>query len=331
MDFSLIENWSDFVEAPFVSVVIPAFNEEEMIAKCLQSITEGDYPKNRYQIVVIDNGSDDRTKEICQYHGAVVLENSEKKVSGLRNIGAFQAKGDLLAFLDADCVVAENWLREGIRYYLCDEIIAWGAAPRPPENSTWVQNTLFSVRRAKKAIQTVEWLESMNLFVRKSDFFKIGGFSEELVTAEDVDFCYRLKALKAGKILSDQRIRVFHLGEAPTIKKFFKKELWRGLGNITSIRHHKVQFDELPSLFLPLFFGFLSPAVFLVGITVSFGWEFLVFFLVFVFLPSILAGYRLVWKMKTWRGFLPFLFLVNVYFFARTVSLYQSLFVENQN
>lgn len=316
-----------FSELPFVSVVIPAFNEEEMIAQCLESIKRGDYPKERYQIIVVDNGSQDRTREISRSHGAVVWEDRDKKVSGLRNLGAFHAIGDLLAFVDADCMVAENWLSEGARYFFNEEVVAWGAAPLPPEDSTWVQEIWYCVRKAKFSIQTVEWLESMNLFLRKKDFEKIGGFSENLVTAEDVDFCYRLSVLGKGKILSDQNIRVIHLGEAATIKSFFGKELWRGLGNIKSIRHHKAEMDELPSLLLPLYFGFLCPVVFLVGVSVS-GFYFLPWFFGFLILPSIFAGYRMVWKTKTFRNFLPLLCLLNVYFFARTVSIYKSLIFE---
>jgi glycosyltransferase involved in cell wall biosynthesis len=327
MNPPLPEEAPTFWEWPFVSVVIPAYNEEEMIAQCLASIKRGDYPKERYQIIVVDNGSQDRTREISRSHGAVVWEDREKKVSGLRNLGAFHAIGDLLAFVDADCIVAENWLSEGVRYFSDEEVVAWGAAPLPPDNSTWVQETWYSVRKAKFSIQTVEWLESMNLFVRKKDFEKVGGFSENLVTAEDVDFCYRLSGLGTGKILSDQNIRVVHLGEAVSIKTFFKKELWRGLGNIKSLRHHKAEIDELPSLLLPLYFGFLCPAVFLVGLSV-WGVASLFWFFGFLALPSILAGYRMALKMRTFRNFGSLLLLVNVYFFARTASIYKSLFVE---
>lgn len=311
-------------ETPFVSVVIPAFNEEEMIAQCLDSIKKGDFPKERYQIIVVDNGSQDRTREICRSHGAIVLEDRDKKVSGLRNLGAFHAKGDLLAFVDADCVVAENWLSEGARNYCNEKLIAWGSAPFPPEDSTWVQETWYSVRRARYPVQTVDWLESMNLFVRKKDFDKIGGFSEKLITAEDVDFCYRLNALGTGKILSNQEIRVIHLGEAARVKSFFRKELWRGLGNLKSLRHHKAEIDELPSLLLPLYFGFLCPLLFFVGLF-SMGSFFIVWFILFFLLPSILAGYRTVLKTQTFRDFFPFLFLVNVYFLARTASMFKSL------
>lgn len=324
MNLSLPKKALFLSEIPFVSVVIPAFNEEEMIAQCLDSIEKGDFPKERYQIIVVDNGSQDRTREICRSHGAIVLEDRDKKVSGLRNLGALHARGDLLAFVDADCIVAENWLSEGARNYCNEKLLAWGSAPLPPEDSTWVQETWYSVRKTRYPVQTVEWLESMNLFVRKKDFDKIGGFSEKLITAEDVDFCYRLNDLGTGKILSNQEIRVVHLGEAAGIKDFFRKELWRGLGNLKSLRHHEVEIDELPSLFLPLYFGFLCPVLLFVGLFVM-GVGIVLFFIFFFLLPSILAGYRMVLKTKTFRNFFSFLFLVNVYFLARTASIFKSL------
>src|SRR5262249_59255418 len=80
----------------------------------------------------------------------------------------------------------------------------------------------------------------------------IGGFSEKLVTCEDIDVCYRLRARYS--IVNEPCLRAVHLGEAPTLASFFAKEVWRGRDNLRGALAHRLEASELPSLALPFYY-----------------------------------------------------------------------------
>lgn len=315
-------------EYPFISVIIPAYNEERMVSQCLASLRRVSYPKQKFEIIVVDNGSRDKTREIAGSFGAIVLTDETATVSGLRNLGAQKARGELLAFVDSDCVVFPEWLSLGASYVSMSNLVAWGAPPAPPGDGTWVQSAWYLVRKKKAGIQLVEWLESMNLFVRKSHFAKIEGFNENLVTAEDVDLCYRLSQF--GKIISDPRIEVVHLGEAATIREFVRKEIWRGMGNLKGLRSHEFKLSELPSLILPLYFGFLLPVILVVGIILE---GVFIFFplLAMVILPSLLLCLKVLARGYQHGNLFHLFVLSQFYFFSRVFSVFFSIISFGKN
>jgi glycosyltransferase involved in cell wall biosynthesis len=301
-----------------VSIIIPALNAEKHLPSCLESIKALNFPEQDFEIILVDNGSTDRTREIAASYNAIIIENHTKNVSGLRNLGADKASGDILAFVDSDCIVSRNWLFEAARYFASMDVALWGAPPGVPENSSWVQKTWFIVRKKEKQIQTVDWLESMNLFVRKDLFKKIGGFDETLITCEDVDFSYR--AEKFGKIISDSSLDVIHLGEARTIKEFFRKETWRGRSNLAGIRSHGITSKELQSLLIPVYFGIFLPAAFL-GIAVFMSSAWLMVWLIFFLFPAVAVLARVRKKISRFSDILSLLILIQVYFFSRTIAV----------
>jgi glycosyltransferase involved in cell wall biosynthesis len=309
---------SDDGNLPFFSIIIPAYNEEKFLPGCLQSIQQLDYPKDRYEVIVVDNGSTDCTRDIAASFNAAVILKPELNVAGLRNCGARNADGNVLAFVDADCAVDRNWLRGGLHYAFDDKVAVWGAPAVPPENATWVQKTWFLVRKKEKAIQQVNWLETMNLFVRKYHFFEAGGFNESLVTCEDVDFSYRIK--RYGMIISDSALKVVHFGEAATIGDFVRKEIWRGRGNLKGIKAHGFTIKELPSLLLPVYFGAFLPILFVTAIVIAdITWFF--FGLVLLLLPSVLVLIRFRHKIMNITNFFRLFALLQVYFLSRTIAV----------
>ena len=97
---------------PFVSVIVPALNAEAYIKDCLISLLQMDYPPQWREILVVDNGSTDRTAEIIKSLPVSYLLETQRGVSSVRNGGIKASRGDILAFTDADCVVSRGWLRE---------------------------------------------------------------------------------------------------------------------------------------------------------------------------------------------------------------------------
>ena len=111
---------------PFVSVVMPAHNEEQYIGECLAALKQQSYPADRFEIIVVDNNSKDRTSEIARSHGVKVLFKEKGPVGAVRNYGVAHAQGEILAFIDSDCVAPPTWLQEGVALVTGDGKTAFG-------------------------------------------------------------------------------------------------------------------------------------------------------------------------------------------------------------
>ncbi len=91
-----------------VSIIIPARNEEKYLPSCLESISNLNYPKKDIEVIVVDNGSTDNTREIAKSCGATVLCDDSLNVSGLRSLGVAKSTGEIIAFVDAGFVALKN-------------------------------------------------------------------------------------------------------------------------------------------------------------------------------------------------------------------------------
>jgi glycosyltransferase involved in cell wall biosynthesis len=237
-----------------VSFIIPVLNGERNIGRCLTSILSQRFDVRKYEIIVADNGSTDQTQRIVRDLGVFMQITPGVNVGTLRNKAARIARGDYLAFVDSDVEIMPNWLEKGLFVFNDKSVVSTGCFPRPPLCSTWVQRTWEIHQRGRRNSGLdgrVSWLPSMNMIVRRDAFAAIGGFNENLVTAEDVDLCYRLK--EQGAILRNLDMDAIHWGEAPDLKTFWRKEVWRGLGTPKGILSHGLCFSELPSIGYPLY------------------------------------------------------------------------------
>ncbi|KPK00673.1 MAG: hypothetical protein AMK71_08060 [Nitrospira bacterium SG8_35_4] len=301
-----------------VTVIIPAKNEEACIGNCIESINRNEYPSERYEVIVVDNGSSDSTVSIAKSHGAEVAIKPGVNVSALRNLGASMAKGSVLAFIDADCTVASDWLAEAEKYFKRDDVVCFGSTPGIPDNPTWVQRTWALARLKKEEEVETAWLESMNMFVKKEFLQKIGGFNERLETCEDVDISYRLS--RYGRIISDTNIRAVHHGEARDIREFFVKEKWRGKGNYPGIFAHALRIDEMPSVILPFYFA-LVPALAFVFYLIGSSGLLISGLLILWQMPVIMIAYIKTVKRFELATLFRMVILYNVYYLARLSAI----------
>lgn len=112
------------MEKLYVSIVIPTFNAAKYLKSCLQSIAKQDYPKDAYEILVIDGGSTDSTLDIAQNFNCKILKNPYKDAESGKGIGIKNAGGEIIALIDADNeLVQDNWLSEMIKPFLEDSEI----------------------------------------------------------------------------------------------------------------------------------------------------------------------------------------------------------------
>jgi glycosyltransferase involved in cell wall biosynthesis len=96
-----------------MSVIVPFYNSERYIAQCVQALLSQDYPLDRYEIIMVNNNSTDRSADIVSQHPRIKLLSERRQGSyAARNRGLADATGEVIAFTDADCRPANNWLRE---------------------------------------------------------------------------------------------------------------------------------------------------------------------------------------------------------------------------
>ena len=179
---------------PGISVVIPGFNEEKYarnVFSGLRSQTSGNF-----EIIFVDGGSTDRTRDIAKRYGKVITER-RKGISLARNIGARHAKGDIILFTNADTKASKNLLGIYMDLFKDKRVVAATGPLVPLEKTTpfirfgyWFASEIlakiaFSIGKPS--------ISGSNLAVRKSAFKRCGGFDERLVTYEDLDLVLRLK------------------------------------------------------------------------------------------------------------------------------------------
>lgn len=180
----------------FFSIIIPAHNEESYVERTLQHVQTLDYPQNRYEVIVIENGSTDRTYELAQAYegGNIRLMRSEKGVSRAKNAGidAVRSESDWIVFVDADTVLRKTFLQE------LDAFLQ-----RP---NTYTVGT-FSVRPLPSTIKARLWFAfydighrltkaSYSIKAVKRSLFPPIRFDENLVMGEDLHVI--AQALKFG-------------------------------------------------------------------------------------------------------------------------------------
>jgi glycosyltransferase involved in cell wall biosynthesis len=316
------------------SVIIPARNEEVNIARCIESLMKGDWDPADFEVIVVDNGSTDRTVSLASELGAKVMSLPDATISALRNLGAHGAQGEILAFIDADCTVSGNWLREAARYINQDDVVCFGSPPGTPENATWVQQAWFLIRGKEGTTSDVDWLESMNMFVRRREFLSIGGFDEGLITCEDYDLSLRLKEI--GRVVSDERIVAIHHGEAASVGHFLRKEYWRGTSNIAGIRAHGISFKELPSVALPIIYGVLTVGVpiMLVAWLMTMNGVLLMIAIVLILAWQVPMLLMAAWKSRSFFRLIQTLqlyLLLNIYFLARGGAAFRCRHKDNND
>ena len=213
-----------------ISIIIPALNEEKMIGRCLESLTKLAFARDRFEVLIVDNGSRDKTLAIAESFknrlNLKILQQAGVRISALRNLGARAASGDILAFLDADCLAPSDWLDRIFALATDNGAGVLGAHYLLPADSSWVGRTWHCYQEAPKSGE-VSHVPAGDLIMRREDFLKLGGFDETIQTNEDYELCER--ARKAGMhVRAFPQIGVIHLGTAQSLRVFFRKQAWHG-------------------------------------------------------------------------------------------------------
>jgi len=197
-----------------VSIIIPSYNSETTIEKCLDSLQNQSY-QDKYEIILVDS-SQDRTPDIVvkEYPRVKMIHLDQKTDPGAaRNIGVKEAKGDLIVFIDSDCVAEQDWLeRMAAAHESFYNVVGGSVSHHPDRDGLAARAGYISEFREfipQRPKREVAHIAACNISYRKAIFEKYGFFSGKYYPQEDLVFNTHLVA--AGeKILFDPEIRVHH-------------------------------------------------------------------------------------------------------------------------
>lgn len=197
-----------------ISVVIPTYNEEKNIERCLKALHEQTIPREGFEIIVVDGQSGDRTTEIAERYADRVVQQVSKGVGGARNDGARLARGDIIVTTDADCIPYSGWLEIVQEHFEKEGVIAVTGSLNPFDCEGlrryeayiyrllfWISNHLLSVL----AMTGYYHLCGANSAFHRNTFLEIGGY-QDLPYSDDVEIYKRLKP--KGKMVLDHRMKV---------------------------------------------------------------------------------------------------------------------------
>jgi len=304
-------------EYPFISIIVPAKNEQKYISRCLESLDKLNYPKEKLEIIVVDNNSTDQTRDIASGHENSKLLVADGTISSVRNFGGKQAKGDLLAFLDSDCIPTTDWLLKAVSTLNKGAEIAVVGAVLELEDlkkSPWIETYWLNYLNLKfqKGINYVATISSFCFVVKKNVMEEVDWFNEDLATCEDSDLGYRIS--QAGyKLVINEDIKTVHLRNAKTSKEFFDRQLWQGGSNLKNFFQHDFEWSELPSVAVP-FVYLVMLLLFVFAILSPYPAAKYYAFLVLAFLPvaiTLRSDVKLTYKNVVGYSYIWFLYLLG--------------------
>lgn len=240
---------------PSISVVLPVYNGEKHILKCIESLLSQSYPQERVEIIIVDNGSTDKTLELLERYSSVKIFFESKRGSyAARNTGVLNAKGEVLAFIDSDCVADENWLNkavENLKLVKKKGVIGGRVEFFEEQSTVWGFFDTATFLNQEKAIDSGSAVTA-NLIVPKETFLEIGFFDAELQSGGDVEWTKRAKSSKYN-IYYCSDVTVFHPVRS-SYKAISKKCFRVGYGNGQILRKTNRLYAMIkPSVSIPIF------------------------------------------------------------------------------
>jgi glycosyltransferase involved in cell wall biosynthesis len=235
-----------------ISVVIPTYNREHSLKKCLSSLLDQLYEDNAYEIIIVDDGSIDNTQvmveDIKQKHGNIIyIRQDNKGPAAAKNHGVSKAKGEIISFLDSDCTVSDSFLNNIERCFIKDKEAAAcvGNILIVPQNRFFMP--LYEFYRmnsiGQRGDEVFDKPHPLAPFysgcssIKKEIFRELEGFDEKFQWAgEDTDFGFRI--IETGyKIITSSKVWAFHQ-EKDYFNEYIKRNYFFALADSLNYKLH---------------------------------------------------------------------------------------------
>jgi len=270
----------------YLSIIVPVLNEEKYIANTLNLLINQKYPKNRYEIIVVDGMSTDKTKDIVKKFideypevNLRLIENPGRLSSRARNIGVHESKGKLIAVIDGHVYISRNDLFSAMESIKEDNQVMCLSRPAPLDVPGLNEGKAYWIAIARKS-----WLGHSRSSYIYSDyegicdpvssgfaydrkvFDLVGGFDESFDAAEDVEFHYRIK--RAGiTAYTSPRLRIYSYPRE-SLMSLFKQQTRYGEGRARFVKKYPEGFTVETAIPMSIFSYHLLLPIMLIGINI---------------------------------------------------------------
>ncbi|HUW96642.1 MAG TPA: glycosyltransferase [Anaerolineae bacterium] len=224
-----------------ISIVVPARNAARTIGGCLQSLLEQSVSRERYEVIVVDDGSTDETRQMVERSGATLMAQAQQGPAAARNKGVSVSKGDIVLFTDADCVPEANWVQEMIRAFEDGEIAGAKGVYRTRQTGIIPRFVQCEYEERYELMAKQRWIDFIDTYsagYRREIFVAEGGFDTRYPSAsvEDQEFSFRL-AERGHKMVFNPRAVVYHQ-HPETLTAYFKRKFNIGYWKVMVLRRH---------------------------------------------------------------------------------------------
>ena len=203
-----------------ISVIVPVYNGEGCIANCIDALLANDYSQDRFEVVVVDNNSSDRSAQIIRRflkpdYPVKYLKETRRGASFARNTGASLAKGDILAFIDSDAYANTDWLESIEQTFMNPSIDGVMGVTLGINRNLWAaffhrQYEEFFLAQRKREQDRLTRIDTKNFAIKKSVFLKVGGLNPTIRNSEDIELGLRLYS-NGYKLILNEKMVVRHL------------------------------------------------------------------------------------------------------------------------
>jgi glycosyltransferase involved in cell wall biosynthesis len=191
------------------SIIVPTYQEEGCIEQCLRSITQQDYNRTEYEIIISDAHSTDLTVEKAQQYTCKIINNDRRGIAYGRNAGAHSASGDILVFVDADATLAPDFLSQLATTFINHNVVAATGIAHPSDGKLLPRLVYFGTYILVKlfAFWGVYLFPGICVAYRRSAFETAKGFREDFGIVEDLDLSRQISQLGICRI--NKKARAF--------------------------------------------------------------------------------------------------------------------------
>lgn len=214
MKISLNEKEKRF---PSISVIIPMYNESEKISRCLESVKSLDYPSEKIEIIVVDDGSTDNSVKVALEYDITLIEGIHGGPSLARNKGVDLSSFKIIAFLDADDKAHPSWLKTSITLFKDRTVAAVGSCKgllNPIKNFSKI-NWIYHLHRYENSLGETDHLGTSGLVCKKDIFLECDGFDPNMLAGEDMYLSYKISSKNYKLIRLKESLISIELPESP--------------------------------------------------------------------------------------------------------------------
>jgi glycosyltransferase involved in cell wall biosynthesis len=218
------------MNTPYVSVIIPVLNDSERLNVCLEALENQGYPKSLYEVIIVDNGSEENIHELgTKFAQARVINETRPSSYAARNKGISISKGDIIAFTDSDCIPAQDWIERGVANLskvpncglVAGKIDIFYKNPGKPTAVELYESVIAFPQ--KYFVEVMRFGATANVFTFKKVISHVGIFDDTLKSGGDTEWGERVFSSGYQLIYADDTC-IAHPGRH-SLKDLYKKHI----------------------------------------------------------------------------------------------------------